>query len=112
KDKVAAWQALLRAYLAGRVSLRRVFVLIDSRHGVKSADHEIMALLDTAAVSFQAVLTKADKKGAALTRTVEAVKTDLARHPTAYPEILTTSAETGQGLDRLRAAIAKISGMD
>ncbi|MEO0992821.1 MAG: ribosome biogenesis GTP-binding protein YihA/YsxC [Pseudomonadota bacterium] len=109
KDKVAAWQALLRAYLAGRVSLRRVFVLIDSRHGVKSADHEIMALLDTAAVSFQAVLTKADKKGAALTRTVEAVKTDLARHPTAYPEILTTSAETGQGLDRLRAAIYSLA---
>ncbi len=107
KGKVEAWQALLRAYLAGRPSLRRVFLLIDSRHGVKQADHDHMDLLDRAAVSFQAVLTKADKKGAALARTLEAVKTDLARHPAAFPEILTTSAETGAGIPELRVAIAE-----
>ncbi|GMG80932.1 ribosome biogenesis GTP-binding protein YihA/YsxC [Paralimibaculum aggregatum] len=108
KPKVEAWQALLRAYLAGRVSLRRVFLLIDSRHGVKPADHEHMELLDKAAVSFQAVMTKADKRGAALDRTLEAVKTELAKHPAAYPEILTTSSETGAGIDRLRATILSI----
>ncbi|MEM9147528.1 MAG: ribosome biogenesis GTP-binding protein YihA/YsxC [Pseudomonadota bacterium] len=109
KPKVEAWQALLRAYLAGRVNLKRVFLLIDSRHGVKAVDHAIMDLLDKAAVSFQAVLTKADKKGGALSKTIEAVKTDLSRHPTAFPEILTTSAETGQGLARLRAAIGTLA---
>ncbi|MGF1445815.1 MAG: ribosome biogenesis GTP-binding protein YihA/YsxC [Pikeienuella sp.] len=109
KPKVEAWQALLRAYLAGRVSLRRVFLLIDSRHGVKAVDHEHMALLDRAAVSFQCVLTKADKKGAALTRTIAAVKEDLVRHPTAFPEILTTSSETGAGIPELRATICGLS---
>ncbi len=110
KPKVEAWQALLRAYLAGRVSLRRVYLLIDGRHGAKAVDHEIMDLLDRAAVSFQAVITKADKpKAGALTGTLERVKADLSRHPTAYPEILTTSSETGEGLARLRAAIRRIS---
>jgi GTP-binding protein len=105
--KVAAWQALLRSYLAGRVTLRRAYVLIDARHGVKPVDHEIMDLLDRAAVSFQAVLTKADKpKAGALARVVEAVKADLARHPVAYPELVVTSAEKGDGLDLLRAAVA------
>lgn len=108
KAKVDAWQALIRAYLAGRVALKRVYLLIDSRHGAKPADREIMAVLDKAAVSFQAVLTKADKKGAGLARTLEGIEAELARHPAAYPEILTTSAETGQGLERLRAAIAML----
>lgn len=107
--KVAAWQELLRRYLAGRVTLARAYVLIDARHGVKAADHEIMGLLDRSAVSFQAVLTKADKpKAGALAGTVEAVKADLARHPAAFPEIAVTSSETGDGIDLLRATIAAL----
>jgi GTP-binding protein len=110
-EKVAKWQDLLRSYLAGRVTLARAYVLIDARHGVKQVDHEIMALLDRAAVSFQAVLTKADKpKAVELARTIEAVKASLASHPTAYPEIIVTSSEKGQGLDLLRAAIAGLMG--
>lgn len=109
KPKVEAWQALLRAYLAGRVSLKRVYLLIDSRHGAKAADHEHMDLLDKAAVSFQVVLTKADKKGAALTATLERLKSDLSKHPAAYPEILTTSAETGAGIPELRAAVDRLA---
>lgn len=105
--KVDQWQRLLKSYLAGRVTLARAFVLIDSRHGVKPVDHEIMDLLDKAAVSFQAVLTKTDKpKSGALTKTLGQVREDLARHPTAYPEILTTSSETKAGIAPLRAVIA------
>ena len=109
KPVVERWQALLRAYLAGRPTLRRVFLLIDARHGIKAVDEEIMALLDRSAVTFQAVLTKADKPGAAaLAGVVEAVAAGLARHPAAFPEIMVTSAETGRGLDALRATIAGI----
>lgn len=108
-DVVARWQALLKTYLAGRANLRRAFVLIDARHGVKPVDHEIMALLDGAAVSFQAVLTKADKlKPGAVEKLATAVGEDLKRHPTAYPEIIATSSEKGDGVATLRAAIAEI----
>ena len=101
------WQALLRAYLAGRPTLRRAFVLVDARHGVKPVDAEIMGLLDKAAVTFQVVLTKADKPGAAaLAATIAGLGAALARHPAAFPEVLATSAETGRGLPELRAAIA------
>lgn len=104
---VAKWQALLKAYLAGRPTLRRAFVLIDARHGIKSVDHEIMALLDRAAVTFQVVLTKIDKIGAAaLDKTLAQVRGELARHPAAFPELLVTSSETGQGIATLRALIA------
>lgn len=104
---VAKWQALLKAYLSGRPSLRRAFVLIDSRHGVLKADHEIMDLLDRAAVTFQVVLTKADKIGAkAMDKTLTQVRGALARHAAAYPELLVTSSETGQGIPALRALIA------
>jgi len=107
--KVAKWQELLRRYLSGRVTLARAYVLIDARHGVKQVDHEIMALLDRSAVSFQAVLTKADKPRAGeLDRVIAAVKADLAKHPAAYPEIIVTSSEKGEGLDLLRAAIAAL----
>jgi GTP-binding protein len=109
KPLVARWQALLRAYLAGRPTLRRAFLLIDARHGIKPVDAEIMDLLDRSAVTFQAVLTKADKPAAsALAATLEGVAAGLARHPAAYPEIAVTSAEAGRGLDGLRAAIAGI----
>jgi GTP-binding protein len=81
KARVAGWQALLRDYLAGRATLARAFVLIDARHGIKEADHEILDLLDRSAVAFQIVLTKADKPPAAeFARTLEAVKGGLARH--------------------------------
>ena len=108
-EKVAKWQDLLRQYLAGRVTLARAYVLIDARHGVKAVDHEIMALLDRSAVSFQVVLTKADKlKPGELARRLEAVKADLAKHPAAYPEMIVTSAENGDGLELLRAAVARL----
>lgn len=104
---VAKWQALLKAYLAGRATLRRAFVLIDARHGIKPVDHEIMALLDRAAVTFQVVVTKADKITAAvLDKTLAQVRGELARHPAAFPELLVTSSETGQGIAALRALIA------
>jgi GTP-binding protein len=104
---VAKWQALLKDYLAGRPTLRRAFVLIDARHGIKSVDHEIMTLLDRAAVTFQVVVTKSDKITArALETTLAQVRADLSRHPAAFPELLVTSSETGQGIAELRALIA------
>ncbi|HRO11013.1 ribosome biogenesis GTP-binding protein YihA/YsxC [Amaricoccus sp.] len=107
KPVVERWQALLKAYLAGRPTLRRAFVLIDARHGVKPVDEEIISLLDRSAVTFQAVLTKADKLApAARAESLAAVARDLARHPAAFPEILVTSAETGAGIPALRALIA------
>ena len=107
---VAKWQALLKAYLAGRANLRRAFLLIDARHGAKPVDAEIMDLLDRAAVPFQAVLTKADKvKAADRERALAATRATLARHPAAFPELIVTSSETGRGLPTLRAAIAGIA---
>ncbi|MEM6679951.1 MAG: ribosome biogenesis GTP-binding protein YihA/YsxC [Pseudomonadota bacterium] len=109
KAKVAAWQSLIRAYLAGRVTLSRVFVLIDARHGVKPADHALMDELDRAAVVFQAVLTKADKpKKAERAGLVPRVAADLSRHPAAYPELIVTSSETGEGIPLLRATIGSL----
>jgi GTP-binding protein len=106
---VENWQRVLKGYLSGRPNLRRAFLLIDSRHGAKAVDHEIMDLLDRAAVPFQVVLTKADKpRAGALAKVCEAMRADLARHPAAYPAILTTSAEKRQGLERLRAAVAEL----
>jgi GTP-binding protein len=104
---VERWQALLRAYLAGRATLRRVFLLVDARHGLKSVDGEIMGLLDRSAVTFQVVLTKADKPGPGdLDRIVDQVRAGLGAHPAAFPEIILTSAQTGRGLETLRATIA------
>ena len=107
KKKVEAWQGLIRSYLAGRVVLNRAFVLIDARHGLKPVDHEHMALLDRAAVVFQTVLTKTDKpRRSALEATIGGVREGLARHPAAYPELLTTSSQTGDGIPELRAVCA------
>lgn len=103
---VAQWQALLKAYLAGRVSLRRAFVLIDHRHGVKPVDDEIMTLLDRSAVTFQAVLTKADKvKPKDRPKILTQVRGALAKHPAAFPELIVTSSETGDGVATLRSVI-------
>lgn len=107
KPVVAKWQALLKAYLAGRQTLRRAFLLVDARHGLKPVDAEIMGLLDRAAVTFQVVMTKADKPGSRdLEAAIRQVAATLAKHPAAYPEIIVTSSETGRGLPTLRAEIA------
>ena len=104
---VAKWQALLKQYLSGRVTLRRAFVLIDARHGVKAVDEEILKLLDRSAVTFQAVLTKVDKiNRAERDAVIEQVKGALGKHPAAYPEIVVTSSEKGEGIETLRALIA------
>lgn len=109
KKKVEAWQGLIRSYLAGRVTLARAIVLIDARHGLKPVDHEHMELLDRAAVVFQTVLTKSDKpKRGALEATISAVREGLSRHPAAFPELLTTSSQTGQGIPELRAVCATL----
>jgi GTP-binding protein len=106
---VEKWQRLLRSYLTGRPTLRRAFVLIDARHGVKKPDAEIMDMLDKAAVTFQVVMTKADKmKTAELDKVLTRVRADLAKHPAAFPEIVLTSSEKGTGIETLRALIAGI----
>jgi len=104
---VEKWQQLLRAYLAGRPNLRRAFVLIDTRHGIKAVDEEILTLLDRAAVTFQVVLTKADKvKAADRERILSQVRATLGKHPAAFPELILTSSEKGDGIETLRAVIA------
>jgi len=110
RTKVEAWQALLKQYLSGRANLRRAFVLIDARHGIKPVDEDIMALLDSAAVTFQCVLTKADKvKPNERERVLAQVRDRLVRHPAAFPELVVTSSEKGWGLATLRAAIAGLA---
>ncbi len=106
---VEKWQRLLKQYLQGRQTLRRAFVLIDARHGVKTVDDEIMSLLDSAAVTFQVVLTKADKvKEAERAKVLDQVRGALSKHPAAYPEIVVTSSEKGWGIPTLRAIIATL----
>ncbi len=106
KDLVARWQRLIGDYLRGRAVLKRVLVLIDARHGLKPVDREIMTVLDKAAVSYQIVLTKGDKiKPTALAATVAAVAAAAKTHPAAFPEVLATSAESGDGIPELRAAV-------
>ena len=107
---VEKWQKLLKAYLSGRVSLRRAFVLIDTRHGIKAVDDEIMTLLDQSAVTFQVVMTKADKvKEAERDKILAQVRKALSKHPAAYPELLMTSSEKGWGIENLRALIAGLT---
>jgi GTP-binding protein len=109
KTKVLAWTALIHAYLQGRASLARVYVLIDSRHGLKEIDSEVMTTLDRAAVSYQIVLTKIDQIGRAdLQARIEAVHAVLPKHPAAYPQVLATSSRTGEGMPDLRAAIVSL----
>jgi GTP-binding protein len=109
KSQVKGWTRLIGDYLKGRRELKRVYLLIDARHGIKPNDTETMTLLDEAAVSYQVVLTKADKpKASELAAVKTKVASDLAKHPAAYPQILTTSARLGSGIDELRAAIARL----
>lgn len=108
--KVDKWQRLLKQYLSGRQTLRRAFVLIDMRHGIKPVDEEILTLLDTSAVTFQCVLTKADKvKDKDREKTLAQVRAALAKHPAAYPEIVLTSSQKGNGIETLRAIIATLT---
>ena len=110
KAVVEKWQRLLKAYLSGRATLRRAFVLIDTRHGVKAVDDEILTLLDRSAVTFQVVLTKADKVSLSEREaTIEQVRAALAKHPAAYPELIVTSSEKGDGIETLRAIIAALT---
>jgi GTP-binding protein len=106
---VEKWQNLLKQYLAGRQSLRRAFVLVDGRHGVKKVDTEIMSMLDSSAVTFQVVLTKLDKiKEKDRDSILDQVRTSLQKHPAAFPEIILTSSEKGWGIQTLRSVIAKL----
>ena len=110
KTAVRGWTRLIGDYLKGRRELKRVFLLIDARHGIKPNDRETMELMDVAAVSYQAVLTKADKpKAAELAATVAKVSEELSKHPAAFPQILITSARTGAGIPELRATVAGLS---
>lgn len=109
--RIEAWTALVRDYLRGRTSLKRTFLLIDARHGIKKEDEVMMALLDDAAASYQLVLTKADKlKPQALAATYSAVQAVATRHPAAHPVVHVTSADDGMGIDALRADIARLLG--
>jgi len=110
KAAVAAWTRLVHAYLRGRPNLARVYVLVDARHGLKVVDREVLDSLDRAAVSYQVVLTKADKpKAGELHRVMAAVEAELARRPAAYPEVIATSSLRGSGIEALRAAIARLA---
>ncbi|MEE9479569.1 MAG: ribosome biogenesis GTP-binding protein YihA/YsxC [Kiloniellales bacterium] len=110
KSDIKQWTGLTRAYLKGRPNLRRVCLLVDARHGLKPGDEAVMKLLDEAAVSYQVVLTKADKASAGtLARTREATAGRLAERPAAHPEILVTSARSGLGIEALRAALAALA---
>nr|WP_319391292.1 ribosome biogenesis GTP-binding protein YihA/YsxC [uncultured Cohaesibacter sp.] len=104
KKEVAAWNELILDYLRGRPNLRRVYVLIDSRHGLKENDTEVMTTLDKAAVNYQVVLTKVDKtKLSDLRKVMEKVQLGLKKRPAAHPEILLTSSDKKIGIKRLRA---------
>jgi GTP-binding protein len=110
KTHIAEWNALVNAYLKGRVVLRRTCVLIDSRHGLKEVDIEVMTMLDKAAVTYQVILTKADKiKASALTAICDEVTAAIAKRPAAHPEILPTSAESGLGIAALRATLTALA---
>jgi len=107
---VEKWQRLLKQYLSGRQTLRRAFVLIDARHGVKPVDEEIMTRLDSSAVTFQCVLTKTDKvKAAERDKVLTQVRSALANHPAAFPEIVLTSSEKGDGIATPRAIISGLT---
>ena len=111
KDVARKWRYLVNDFLRGRQALKRTLVLIDSRHGIKDVDREVLKMLDDAAVSYHLVLTKADKIKASELQDVEGrTRAEAAKHPAAHPEIITTSSETGLGIDRLRKAVIEAVG--
>ena len=110
KTEISNWTRLTRAFLRGRAGLRRVFLLIDSRHGIKPSDIELMEMLDEAAVTYQLVLTKSDKvKKAELTKVMRRTSRTIGKRPAAHPELMVTSSEKKTGLDDLRAEIATLA---
>jgi GTP-binding protein len=109
KTKVAAWTELIHKYLQGRSNLARVYVLIDARHGLKEVDLAVLKTLDRSAVSYQIVLTKIDQvKPAELEGRLADIRTALAKHPAAFPEILATSSQTGAGIAELRGLMMRL----
>jgi GTP-binding protein len=109
KTKVKAWTDLIHAFLVGRPTLARVYLLVDGRHGLKETDAPVLTTLDQAAVNYQIVLTKVDEVlESELAERLAATTLALARHPAAHPELLATSARTGTGIAELRAAVARL----
>jgi GTP-binding protein len=109
KVKIASWTKLIYNFLQGRATLARVYVLIDSRHGIKDVDLDVLKSLDRSAVSYQIVMTKADQvKKAELDKTMEETRATLRKHPAAFPEILVTSSRYGAGMVELRAAMMRL----
>ncbi len=109
KAKIASWTTLIHKFLQGRANLARVYVLIDSRHGFKDADTQVLTTLDKSAVSYQVVLTKSDQiKPSELERTMHEIIETLRTHPAAFPEVLVTSSRTGAGMGELRAAMVRL----
>ena len=109
KTKIASWTKLIHQYLQGRSTLARVYVLIDSRHGLKEVDQEVLTTLDKSAVSYQIVLTKADQvKASELAERVAATSEALRKHPAAFPELVVTSSRSASGMPELRAAMIKV----
>ena len=110
EKQVKTWNSLVFTYLKGRPNLRRVYLLIDSRHGIKDKDIEVMQMLDKAAVSYQIILTKSDKvKAVELEKTIANVKGIMNKHTACYPEILVTSSEKKQGIEDVRAAVWELT---
>lgn len=110
KTEIAIWTKLTRDFLRGRAPLRRIFLLVDSRHGLKESDHEIMNMLDEVAVTYQIVLTKMDKiKAPEAQKVLEKTQTAIARRPAAFPVIISTSSVKKTGLDMLKAEIASLA---
>lgn len=109
KTKIASWTTLIHKFLQGRSNLARIYVLIDSRHGIKDVDTEILKMLDRSAVSYQIVLTKADQiKASELASRIETTLAALKTHPAAFPEIIATSSRSGMGMPELRAAMMRL----
>jgi GTP-binding protein len=109
KSKIAAWTALIHDYLRGRATLARVYILVDARHGLKSADNAILDTLSKAAVSHEIVLTKSDQVSEAeLSERIDTVKGAIRKRPAAFPDVIATSSHTGAGMTELRAAIARL----
>ncbi len=110
RSAVKGWTRLIEDYLKGRRELKRVFLLIDARHGLKANDRDTMKLMDESAVSYQGVLTKADKpKQSELEAVIAKTEAELAKHPAAFPHLLVTSANEGVGIPELRATIAGLT---
>jgi GTP-binding protein len=109
KSKVKAWTDLIHAYLRGRQNLARVYLLIDSRHGLKDTDEPVLKTLDQAAVSYQVVLTKADQlKSGELAARIAETQAALAKHAAAFPQLIATSSRSAAGIAELRAAVAHL----